>query len=91
MRFINFMPRLYEATSVPSVVAMRHDEVALGVFAVDAQRAGKADRDLGHPGEIFDVAFGRVRIERILARRALASCLVTCSTSACRCLMMASL
>ena len=44
----------------------RDDEVALRVFAVDAQRAGKADRDLGDPGEVLDVAFGRVRIERIL-------------------------
>ena len=44
----------------------RHDEVALRVFAVDAQRTGKADRDLRDPGEIFDVPFGRMRIERVL-------------------------
>ena len=52
----SFMPRLYEATSVPSAVAQRHEELALGVLAVDEQRAREADRHLRDADEVLDVA-----------------------------------
>ena len=62
-----FIPRLWDATSVPSEVAMRDEELALGVLAVDQQRAGNADGHLGHSDEILAVALGDVGVEGILA------------------------
>src|SRR5215211_871206 len=52
----SFMPRLYEARSVPS---------ALGVLAVDQERPGDAERDLGDADEVLDVAGGDVGVERV--------------------------
>ena len=42
-------------------------ELALGVFAPDMQRPRESQRDLGHTGEVFDVALGHPGIEGILA------------------------
>jgi hypothetical protein len=44
----------------------RYDELTLRVLAVDLQRAGKADGNLRHTGEVLDVAVERVRVERIV-------------------------
>ena len=45
----------------------RDEEVALGVLAVDPQRAGEADRDLRDAEEVLDVAGQRRRVERVAA------------------------
>ncbi len=44
----------------------RDQELAARVLAVDLQRAGEADRNLGHADEVLDVAAGDLRIEREL-------------------------
>ena len=48
----------------------RDVELALRVLAVDQQRAGDADRDLGDAGEVLDVAGQGGRVERVGRRRA---------------------
>ena len=60
------MPRLYDATSVPSVVAIGMRKSPLRVLAVHRERPGEADRDLRHAGEVLDVAARRLGRERIL-------------------------
>ncbi len=44
----------------------RHVELALRVLAVDEQRAGEADRDLGDADEVLDVAAGDGRVEGVV-------------------------
>ena len=44
-----------------------YKKIALGMFAIDAQRSGKADRYLGHSDEILDIARQHGRREGILA------------------------
>ena len=43
----------------------RHVELALGLLAVDEQRTGEPDRDLGHAGELLDVAGQDRGVERV--------------------------
>jgi hypothetical protein len=44
----------------------RHVKLSLGVLAVDEQRSGEPDRDLGDADELLDVAGGDLRIERVV-------------------------
>jgi hypothetical protein len=60
------MPRLYEATSVPSVVAIGTMNSPWACSPLICQRAGKAERNLRHAGEVLDVALERVRVERVV-------------------------
>ncbi len=64
-RLSTFMPRLYDATSVPSVVAsgIRNSPWACSPLI----RIGPArpDRDLRHPGEVLDVSAGDSWVERV--------------------------
>jgi hypothetical protein len=46
----------------------RNQELSPGMLAVDLQRTGEADRNLGHAGEVFDVALEPRRIEGVVTQ-----------------------